>query len=551
MLLDTLIRCLDLTHAGGPAPVAVAVADLTDDSRQAAAGSLFIARQGLKDDGARYLSDAVGRGAAAVLLGRALHAQLTADLAALLAERRVCVLTCDDAQAQRQALASTLAERFFEHPSRALKLIAITGTNGKTTTALIVQHLLRTAGWPCGLIGTVLIDTGAPDGSGRRPAELTTPGAIAFSRLLREMVDAGCAACAAEVSSHALHQGRVAGLDIDVAVFTNLTGDHLDYHGTMDAYAAAKAILFDTLKPEGWSVINRDDPFAARMAQGPLQRDPGRLFWTTLTEPAPAAQPEQAGKTAKAHILRLAADHSRARFEGPWGSYEIAIPLVGRHNVCNALQALTAANCITPLARIARGAMSQCPPVPGRLEPVKPAAAPGSDPSAFHLPSSALPAVLVDYAHTHDALENVLLALRPVTKGQLIVLFGCGGDRDRTKRPKMAAVAVRLADRIIVTSDNPRTEDPDAIIGEILAGVPQNQRDKVSVEPDRAAAIGLALQGCQADDTVLLAGKGHEDYQIVRDPHSEGGTVKRHFDDREHAAAALRAWLQHHAVAAG
>lgn len=476
--------------------LAAAIADLTDDSRQVTPGCLFIARRGTKTDGSSFINDALAKGAAAIISPTAPPPDLPPNVAWARA------VSLD------QALVSRLAERFFGHPSRRLKLVGITGTKGKTTTAFLVQHALALAGYPCGMIGTIWID----DGAARTPAQLTTPGPADFSRSLAAMLKNGCAAAVCEISSHALHQGRTAALDIDAAVFTNLTGDHLDYHQTMQAYADAKAILFSSLKDDAWAVANADDPWAARILGSRPQRLPQRTLMCSVKSSVPDG--------ASATILDLTASHSRARFAGPWGRFEARLPLVGRHNVYNALLAVAAVWSVTRAsADLLQRALDTAPAVPGRLEPVVLKDAPN------------LPTVLVDYAHTHDALENVLSALRPFTRGKLITVFGCGGDRDRTKRPKMAAVACRLADRVVVTSDNPRTEDPAAIIRQIMAGVPQGK--DVTVEPDRAAAIAAAIAAAAADDVVLIAGKGHEDYQII-------GTTKRHFDDREQAAQALR-----------
>jgi UDP-N-acetylmuramoyl-L-alanyl-D-glutamate--2,6-diaminopimelate ligase len=527
MNLAHLIHDLRLSHVAGPDPATVSVTDLTDDSRQVAAGGLWLVRAG----GEAYLDEAMAKRPATVIAAPGVTPR-----------HGVCWLTCDAAAADDQALAGALAARFFGDPAGQLQLVGITGTKGKTTTAILIQHLLASAGRKCGLIGTIWID----DGATRRPAELTTPGAIEFTRLLRTMVDHGCRAAVAEVSSHALHQKRVSATRFAVGVFTNLTGDHLDYHKTMDAYADAKAILFASLPADGWAVINADDAYAPLMA-GAVPANVRTVETSVIEAQASRAGTRVSGEepptTASGHTLpstphtrctatpiTLAADHSLARYEGPWGSFELQLPLVGAHNVANALQAIAAANCVTAMARTLRDAMARCPTVPGRLEPVT-VAGPG-----------AWPTVLVDYAHTHDSLEKTLVALRPVTRGRLIVLFGCGGDRDRTKRPKMAAVACRLADQVVVTSDNPRTEEPQAIIDDILAGVPAEVRSKVAVEPDRAAAIRVAVNLAHPGDTVLLAGKGHEDYQIVAA--SGGGTIKRHFDDREHAAEALRAYRQ-------
>jgi len=507
MKLATLINNLELDLRQGDTDRWIA--DLTDDSREVAPGSLFIARPGQAADGSAFIGDAIERGAAAILSPR------MAQPEALAHHRDVTWLVTEPVD---QALCGELAERFFDRPSRKLRLVGVTGTNGKTTTAFAIQHLLRTADMPAGLMGTVMVD----DGASRRDAGLTTPGGIEFSRRLAGMVKNGCGAAVCEVSSHALEQKRTAALAFDVGVFTNLTGDHLDYHGSMEAYAAAKAKLFQQLPPEGWAIINGEDPHAERMV-----RDAEcRVLWTTLTPSAQADHSDADQPSCRAEILALEADHSRARFDGPWGSFNVRLPLVGRHNVANTLQAAAAANVVVSLSRRLKPGLEQCPHVPGRLEVVSP------DESAAEAPH-ARPAALVDYAHTHDALENVLLALEKVTRGALVLVFGCGGDRDADKRPKMAQVAARFADRIYVTSDNPRTEEPDAIIKDIMRGMPAHRRRDAIVEPDRAKAIRRAVSEAEPADTILIAGKGHETYQIV-------GKQTRHFDDREEAAAVLR-----------
>ncbi len=512
------------------------VGDLTDDSRRVTPGVVFLARAGVAGDGAAYIADAVRRGAAAVVTEPGVAPELPEAVAHLTAERL------------DQARAGHIAEAYFGRPSQKLRLVGVTGTNGKTTTAFLIQHLLRAAGWPTGLIGTIFVDPGDP--AHRRPAELTTPGAIDFSRMLAEMVAHRCHAAVCETSSHALDQGRTAALRFDVGVFTNLTGDHLDYHGTMDAYAAAKAKLFESLPEKGWAVINADDPWAERIARDCR----ARRVWTTFGH-GELDVARDGDVVCRGEVLELAATHTRARLDGPWGSLDLTLPLVGRHNVSNLLQAAAAANCLVGMARTLRTALPNCPNVPGRLERIDPphdaapptldlappspatTATPASPRPAAHTPPA--PTVLVDYAHSHDSLENALMAVRPVTRGRLIVLFGCGGDRDKTKRPKMAAVACRLADRVLLTSDNPRTEDPAQIIRDALTGVPAVKRGSVTVLEDRAEAIRAAVLEARADDTVLIAGKGHEDYQVV-------GTTRRPFDDREHARAALRTWLERH-----
>ncbi len=532
MQLQTLVDGTGLRiQRGNPA---LDLLDLHDDSRRVTPGSAFIARTGADGDGLPYIAAAIDAGAAVIIAPPA---------AAAAVPHHVALVTGDPID---QALTGRLAERFFGQPSRKLQLIGVTGTSGKTTTAFLIQHLLREAGVPTGLIGTVTID----DGARRRPSDLTTPGGVEFSRLLARMVDHGCRAAVAEVSSHALHQGRVAALTFAAGVLTNLTRDHLDYHGTMDAYADAKAILFDMLGDTGWAIVNADDLYAQRM----VANAKAKVLWTSLRDRSWSVEAGEwrladGNARCRATVLDIDARGSLATFDGPWGSVEVKLPLVGKHNVANTLQAIAVANAIASgMSRVLRRALETAPQVPGRLERVGaegpggqgakgPAAA--SDPSAPGPLDPLAPSVAVDYAHKADALENVLLALRPLTRGRLICVFGCGGDRDRTKRPKMAAIAARLADVVWITSDNPRTEDPQAIIRDVAAGVPAEAMRKVRLEADRAAAIRGAILAAQPEDTVLLAGKGHEDYQII-------GKTKRHFDDREHAAEALAAWRQSH-----
>ena len=494
---------------------AAPVGDLRDDSRQVRPGDLFIARTHAgtaAPNATEHLREALSRGATAVLVSAG-H-----DAALFQAFPDAAVVCAPRGQPVNQAMSGTIAERFFDLPSRRLRLIGVTGTNGKTTITLLIQHLLHRAGLRCGVIGTVWLD----DGAQRTPADLTTPGAIELSRWLAHMAGRGCGAVAAEFSSHGLDQGRTDALSVAGGVFTNLTGDHLDYHGDMASYARAKARLFSALGPDAFAVVNADDPASATMLRDCVARaipccvevgaSPAAPQHAALQTGAPPA-----GVGARARVLRADARGSRVRMAGPWGEFEAALPLVGRHNVYNALEALAAAWQVAPipLGELAQ-AVESLPHPPGRLERV---------PSG-----EGEPTVLVDYAHTHDALENVLGSLRSAlgtqgSTGRLVCVFGCGGDRDRTKRPKMAAVACRWADRVLITSDNPRTEEPARIFADILGGLPAEPRAAVTVEPDRRAAIRLAIAQAQAGDVVLLAGKGHEDYQII-------GTTKHPFDDR-------------------
>ncbi len=471
---------------GSPSTI---IGDLVEDSRRAGPASLFIARAGLAADGEDHIPDAVRRGAVAVLTRSA----------GPNVEGPTTLLTTGDVA----GVIGPLAERFHGDPAAALRLVGVTGTNGKTTVAHLVHQVLSRAGARCGLIGTVLLD----DGRGPRPADMTTPPAIEISRHLAAMVRNACTAAVLEVSSHALHQQRTAGLAFDVGVFTNLSGDHLDYHGTLDEYTKAKAVLFRSLPRAGIAVVNADDPAARRMTEGCV----ARVLACSLADSRAACTAEIGAQTIR---------HTEVRLRGPWGLCAVRLPLAGRHNVANALHAAAACWALGVDGATLRTALEQCAAPPGRLEPVT---MPHDDFS-----------VLVDYAHTDDALDNVLRTLRPLVPagGRLRVVFGCGGDRDRTKRPRMGRVAAGLADELFVTSDNPRTEDPRAIIDEILTGVPPSRRGDASAVVDRRAAIEAAVGTARPADVLLIAGKGHEPCQII-------GTRRRPFDDRRVAAAAL------------
>jgi UDP-N-acetylmuramoyl-L-alanyl-D-glutamate--2,6-diaminopimelate ligase len=510
MDLAVLMDGLPIRLLAGPR--SVRVTDLTEDSRSVLPGSLFVARRGLKHDGRAFVAGAVGAGASAVL---------TDDPDLPLARTPapgVALLLADDlplAQAQ-------LAERFYGSPSARLMLCGATGTNGKTTITYLIHQLLNRAGIRCGLIGTVCVD----DGVETAPAHLTTPPAMELSRTMHRMVEAGCRACAMETSSHSLDQQRVGALRYRVGVFTNLSHDHLDYHGTMDAYALAKARLFAMLPAEGTAIVNADDEHAPVMLAGCRAR---RI---TCSQVSP-----QADVYARAGACTTSSTVVRVR--APWtdGEATILLPLVGAHNVMNAVQAATAAWAMGMDAPSIVAGLAHVHAPPGRLEPITPVGAPVQ--------------AYVDYAHSDDSLRRVLGVLREALRraasstashpARLVCVFGCGGDRDRTKRPKMGAAAAELADVSIVTSDNPRTEQPGAIIDQILAGVPADRRDTVTVHADRARAIHAAAAILQPGDVLLIAGKGHEDYQILPDPSSPGGTRRIHFDDRQVGREALGA----------
>jgi UDP-N-acetylmuramoyl-L-alanyl-D-glutamate--2,6-diaminopimelate ligase len=394
-----------------------------------------------------------------------------------------------------RAAMAPAAAAFYDDPTAELQTVGITGTNGKTTTAFLVRGLLEADGRRTGLLGTVKSVIGGVE----REVQRTTPEAIDLQRTFREMVDAGDRACAMEVSSHALELRRADAIHYAVAVFTNLTQDHLDFHPTMDAYFAAKRRLFVDADTAA-AVVNIDDPYGSRLA-------------SELDEPITFGLRSEAAWRATDVTTDLRG--SRFRVRGPEGELELRSPLRGEFNVYNVLGALAAARALGVPAQTCVEAIATTGQVPGRFETV-------DDGQPF--------AVLVDYAHTPDSLENVLTAARGLTEGQLIVVFGCGGDRDRGKRPLMGEIASRLADRAIVTSDNPRSEDPEAIIAEILAGT----ESQTAHNADRRQAIAQAMSEAAPGDVVVIAGKGHEQGQEF-----EGGR-KIPFDDVTVAHEILR-----------
>ena len=482
MLFSDLISELPVVRVSGPGDTDVE--SIVYDSRQAEAGSLFIAVKGEDFDGHEFAAAAVRNGAVAIIAER--------DLSHVL-ESGVSVAIVDDSRA---AMAS-VAAKFYNYPSRKLELTGVTGTKGKTTTTHLITAALEAAGRKAGLIGTL----GARIGNEAVPTVHTTPESVDVQRLLARMVDCGVRSVAMEVSSHGLAQRRVGGCEFDCGVFTNLTREHLDYHVTMESYLDAKLLLFreygQASAKEFTAVINLDDVAAPRVV-GAVK---GRLItYAVKTAADITASDIQASGNSVTYLLR-------------WGSESahIRLRLGGLFNVYNSLAAAGAAIAQgVLLSQIAEGFQS-VEGVAGRFESIECG-------QSF--------TVLVDYAHAPDALENVLRSARQLTPGRLIVAFGCGGNRDRGKRPIMGRIAAELADVCVVTSDNPRKEDPDAIIQEILAGIEKPFGERVIVEPDRREAIRAALGSASDDDVVIIAGKGHEDYQIFADR-----TV--HFDDRE------------------
>ena len=449
-----------------------AVTGIAYDSRAVAPGEVFVGLKGLHADGASFARQAIDRGAVAVVSDQPAPAGV-----------RVPWALVDNA---RLALA-VLAAEFFHHPSREMKVIGITGTNGKTTTAYVLASIFDAAGVPCGVLGTVSYRIGAEV----REATRTTPEAPDVQRLLREMVDRGCGACTMEVSSHALSLSRVDGMTFAAGVFTNLTRDHLDFHADMDAYFRAKRRLFEMLPADAPSLINLDDPRGASLVGAG-----GTPTTYAISRPADLTTGP----------LSFSLDGLSFDIRSPRGTMRIESKLVGRPNVYNILAAAATATALgLPLDAIERGVRA-LDGVPGRFQVVS-----GANDEVT---------VVVDYAHTDDALRNLLETARPLARGRLITVFGCGGDRDRTKRPLMGAVAGRLSDLIIVTSDNPRSEDPARIIEEIQRGITQDTRrdaGQLLAIVDRAAAIAKAVEVARPGDLVLVAGKGHEKYQVIGD----------------------------------
>ncbi|THF75597.1 UDP-N-acetylmuramoyl-L-alanyl-D-glutamate--2,6-diaminopimelate ligase [Cohnella fermenti] len=463
------------------------------DSRKVKPGQLFFCLPGHTVDGHDYAPQALERGAVALVVSKRL------DVAA------AQVVVPD----VRQALA-ILADVWFGHPSEKLRPIGVTGTNGKTTTTYLIEKILADAGAKPGVIGTIEKRYAGSS----FPMSGTTPDILELQRTFREMLDAGTKRVVMEVSSHALEQGRVKGTRFRTAIFTNLTQDHLDYHGTMEAYADAKGLFFSRLgntypeSPEErtYAILNADDAASKRFAR--------------LTAAEVVTYGVENEAMVSASNVRVTSRGTSFRLHTFLGDRDVQLRLVGKFNVYNALAALTAAICEGIPLEEAAGSLEAVPGVPGRVEAV-------DEGQPF--------AVVVDYAHTPDGLDNVLRTVREIAEGRVICVFGCGGDRDRTKRPIMGKIAAQWSDHVLVTSDNPRTEDPLAILRDIQAGLVEAgvAESRYELEPDRAAAIHKAVEMASPGDVVLIAGKGHETYQLI-------GGVTHDFDDRLVAAAAIR-----------
>jgi UDP-N-acetylmuramoyl-L-alanyl-D-glutamate--2,6-diaminopimelate ligase len=484
-------------------PAGLEITDLSIDSRRIAPGGAFIALRGLRSHGVDFATQAIDAGARAILWEPA------DGLAAPVVPKHVALIAVHDLG----ALAGTLADRFFDAPSESVCVAAVTGTNGKTTTAYVLAAALAALGKSSAYAGTL--------GFGRIDAieagTHTTPDAVTVHREVAELRDAGVTHLGMEVSSHALDQQRIAGLRVDTAVFTNLTHDHLDYHGTLEAYGAAKARLF-AWPALAHAVINIEDPFGRELA---LRQSTGSALTVCgRSEQAASFAGQLSGSRALTQVFATQVNAGALGLEididTSWGFATLRTRFVGDFNVDNVLAVLgVLLGWGISLDRASR-AIEQCVAPPGRME-------------TFGAPGR--PLAIVDYAHTPDALDKALSAARRHCSGKLICVLGCGGDRDAGKRPVMGAIAERLADVVIVTDDNPRTEDGDAIVAQIVAGLAHPQR--AVIERNRAVAIERAVHGAAAGDVVLIAGKGHEDYQIV-------GLEKRYFSDRDVAKAALQ-----------
>jgi UDP-N-acetylmuramoyl-L-alanyl-D-glutamate--2,6-diaminopimelate ligase len=490
MLMQLKILAAAISPRQVIGPLDRVVEGIAYDSRRVQKNFLFAALRGEKSDGHQFVDQAIEKGASVIVT----EEEVTQARA-----------TCLVVENTRHALAD-LGAAFFDRPVRRLKMAAVTGTNGKTTTSFLIKHICEKAGMRCGLIGTVRYEIG----DRVLPAVRTTPESLDVQELLAQMVNAGCKAAAMEVSSHAIAQDRVRGLEWDVAVFTNLTQDHLDFHGTMENYFEAKSKLFtdlaeQTAKTKSTAVINIDDRYGAQLVDRLEKKVPVITYGV--------------GARADFRASNYHAEFAGTSFQldAHGKSYLVRVPLIGRFNVGNSMAALAAACSLGINLRDAILSLARSPQVPGRLEAV---------------PAKRQFQVFVDYAHTDDALLNVIKTLRELSPRRLIVVFGCGGDRDRQKRPLMGRVVDQQADFGIITSDNPRKEDPDSIIAEVEKGFRSDHYEKIA---DRAKAIARAIELAQPRDIVLIAGKGHEAYQEFADhtvPFDDIQVARRALEDR-------------------
>ena len=488
MILRDLIAHLDRPlHAG---PLDTDIRAVTSDSRLVEPGVAFVAVRGESRDGREFIPMALERGAAVIISDTAPETGHPAEIPYI------------QVSDTRHALAA-FARLLAGEPSKKLRLAGVTGTNGKTTTAFLIHHLMKRVWHRAGVIGTVIVD----DGEETKPANFTTPGPVELNGLLARMVDHGCRGAAMEVSSHGIDQKRIDGVAFDAAIFTNLTQDHLDYHGTLDAYAATKfswfeALAADPLGKKPVAVINFDDGYGEKLVTLLGDRMPMIKYGFNVH------------CDFRANNFKQSARGMEFELTAKGKSYLVRAPLIGRFNVYNILSALAAASAMKINLRDSVAAIAEAPQVPGRME---------------HCGTKDGISVFVDYAHTPDAVTNACRTLKELNPNRLITVFGCGGDRDKKKRPLMGKAAAEISDACIITSDNPRSEDPEAIIKEIEAGMGGGRYRAVV---DRAEAIRIAIHAAGKGDIVLIAGKGHETYQQFADR-----TID--FDDRREARRAL------------
>ncbi|MBH8575394.1 UDP-N-acetylmuramoyl-L-alanyl-D-glutamate--2,6-diaminopimelate ligase [Nostocaceae cyanobacterium CENA369] len=466
------------------------VKGLKTNSHACGAGDLFIGMPGTRVDGGEFWPSAIASGAVAAVVSTE-AVQKNPPTSEVVISANNMTKAC-----------AQIAAAFYNYPSQKLQMVGVTGTNGKTTTTHLIEFLLGKAQLSTALMGTLYTRWAGFE----QTAVHTTPFAVELQQQLAEAVNAGCEFGVMEVSSHALAQGRVLGCEFEVGVFSNLTQDHLDYHSDMEDYFAAKALLFSPDYLKGRAIINADDAYGQRLIAA---LNPERVWSYSVNNNSADLWMSE---------LNYEPNGVSGKLHTPKGDVTFRSPLVGQYNLENLLAAVGTVLHLGLDLQLVVSAIPEFPGVPGRMERVQ--ISPKQDIS-----------VIVDYAHTPDSLENLLKAARPFIPGKMICVFGCGGDRDRTKRPKMGKIAADLADVAVVTSDNPRTEDPERILQDVLAGIPETV--KPTVIGDRATAIRTAILQAQPGDGVLLAGKGHEDYQIL-------GTEKIHFDDREHARDSLQ-----------
>jgi UDP-N-acetylmuramoyl-L-alanyl-D-glutamate--2,6-diaminopimelate ligase len=487
---EPLLKLLDATEViESNADPQTRIESLCCDSRRAGPGTLFFALRGARIDGAQFVAQAAEKGAVAIVSDAALPA---------------CAPSLIRVPDARAAMAD-IAAAFYGNPADKLKVMGVTGTNGKTTTAFLVKHLLDADQRRCGLIGTVKYCIGESE----MDAPRTTPESLDLQEILAQMLDAGNKAVAMEVSSHALVQHRARAIDFDTAVFTNLTQDHLDYHKTMEQYFEAKVMLFEGLavqrKKKARAIVNIDDRYGHRLSERFKRKIPVITYG------------QRVGSDFRATDVRFDATHSGYHLQAKGRSYLVRLPLIGSFNIYNSLAAIAAAASMGMELRAAVAAIANAPQVPGRLQ---------------RIPAKRSFQVFVDYAHTEDALRSVLRTLRELRPNRLITVFGCGGDRDRAKRPLMAAASEDSSDWSILTSDNPRTEDPARILSEMRAGLRANRYEEI---PDRTEAIRKAVKLAGAGDIILIAGKGHETYQELADrkiPFDDSAVARRAIEER-------------------